>query len=57
MVADSIEDVDQFGDVSLATKITISKIISKSRKLCNQTVQLFLGSTEEQVHLFDCTRR
>nr|KAJ3413283.1 hypothetical protein HK105_002111 [Polyrhizophydium stewartii] len=55
LIADRIEDVEQFGDIPYASKRKISKIISRQRQLNNRTVQLFLGADEEMVELFDCT--
>ncbi|KAJ3088228.1 hypothetical protein HK102_009238 [Quaeritorhiza haematococci] len=55
VVADCIEDVEEFGDIPDEMRTQISKIISRHRQLNNQTVKLFLGPTELVVELFDCT--
>ncbi|KAI8895398.1 hypothetical protein BC833DRAFT_660145, partial [Globomyces pollinis-pini] len=54
-LADYIDDVEQLGSVHIDTKIHISRIISKERKLNNTNLMVFLGPYEEELHLFDCT--
>ena len=43
-----------FLDIPVDTKIQISKIISRHRKLNPETLGLFLGPDETVVELFDC---
>ncbi len=47
--------MEEFGDISESTRRNISRIISKDRKLNNDTLQLFLDPQEERLELFDCT--
>eukprot|EP00842_Homolaphlyctis_polyrhiza_P006745 jgi/Hompol1/7071/HPOL_005175-RA len=56
LIADNIEDVEQFGEIPYSSKRRISKIISRQRRLDNRTAQLFVGADEDTVELFDCTR-
>lgn len=56
LVADHIDSVAEFGDISTETKIRIAEILSKERKLSNANLPLFLGLNEEQVRLFDCSK-
>ncbi|KAI8818591.1 uncharacterized protein EV422DRAFT_173028 [Fimicolochytrium jonesii] len=55
LIADCIDSVEGFGDISEATKLQISKIIGRHRQLKPENVRLFTGPTEQRVHLFECT--
>ncbi|KAI9208454.1 uncharacterized protein BJ171DRAFT_595611 [Polychytrium aggregatum] len=55
ILVDYIEDIEQLGDISYESKQTISRIISRSRVLNNQTLGLFIGPDESSLDLYDCT--
>ncbi|KAJ3123359.1 hypothetical protein HK098_002001 [Nowakowskiella sp. JEL0407] len=56
MVADYIDCLEEFGDISEKTKVKISKILSRRRLLDGNNMKLFLGPQERRVELFDCTK-
>lgn len=57
-IAENIANINELGVMYLTsdTKTRISRIISKLRQLTNETVGLFVGSYEDELNLFDCTR-
>ncbi|KAJ3166568.1 hypothetical protein HDU87_002073 [Geranomyces variabilis] len=55
LIADLIDSVEEFGDVSETTKLKISKIIGRQRQLNPVNMLLFVGPTEERVTLFECS--
>ncbi|KAI8589578.1 hypothetical protein BDZ88DRAFT_417319 [Geranomyces variabilis] len=55
LIADFIDSVEEFGDVSETTKLKISKIIGRQRQLNPVNMLLFVGPTEERVTLFECS--
>ncbi|KAJ3006338.1 hypothetical protein HKX48_000171 [Thoreauomyces humboldtii] len=55
LLADHIDSIEEFGDISEATKLHLAKIIGRQRQLTSSNVNLFIGSHEERVHLFECT--
>ncbi|KAI9005722.1 hypothetical protein DFJ74DRAFT_399134 [Hyaloraphidium curvatum] len=56
LIADNIDMVVGFGDISSESKVRLAEILSKERKLSDDNLPLFLDSNEEQVRLFDCTK-
>ncbi|KAF9932166.1 hypothetical protein BGZ65_004586 [Modicella reniformis] len=54
-IANCIEDVEAFGDISDISMDKICKIISRNRSLNTETVQLFLDSRHTDLSLYDCT--
>ncbi|KAG0283228.1 hypothetical protein BGZ96_012400 [Linnemannia gamsii] len=54
-IANSIEDVEAFGDISDISLDKICKIISRNRSLNAETLQLFLDARHSELILYDCT--
>jgi DNA repair protein RAD7 len=54
-VAEYIDYVEEFGDISENSKQLISKIISRQRQINNNSIKLFLGPAEKTLMLYDCT--
>ncbi|KAG0052470.1 hypothetical protein BGZ90_006484 [Linnemannia elongata] len=54
-IANSIEDVEAFGDISDLSLDKICKIICRNRSLNADTLQLFLDSRHSELILYDCT--
>ncbi|KAG0380898.1 hypothetical protein BGX24_003372 [Mortierella sp. AD032] len=54
-IANSIEDVEAFGDISAISLDKICKIICRNRSLNADTLQLFLDSRHSELILYDCT--
>ncbi|KAF9084411.1 hypothetical protein BGX23_010563 [Mortierella sp. AD031] len=54
-IANCIEDVEAFGDISDISLDKICKIISRNRSLTADTLQLFLDSRHTDLVLYDCT--
>ncbi|KAF9906295.1 hypothetical protein EC991_000783 [Linnemannia zychae] len=54
-IANSIEDVEAFGDISDISLDKICKIICRNRSLNADTLQLFLDSRHGELVLYDCT--
>ena len=54
-VAEYIEYVEEFGDISENSKQLISKIISRQRQINNSSLKLFLGPAETTLMVYDCT--
>jgi DNA repair protein RAD7 len=55
-VAEFIDHVEEFGDISTDVKRKISMILSRHRQLKNHLIPLFLGPTEESLEMFDCAK-
>ncbi|TPX55790.1 hypothetical protein PhCBS80983_g05023 [Powellomyces hirtus] len=55
LIADYIDSVEEFGDISESTKLQLAKIIGRHRQLNPQNVRLFVGPNEDRVNLFECT--
>ena len=53
-VADSINDVDEFGDLPPALLNRLSQILSKRRVLTPRTLDLFLRADVDSVAIYDC---
>ncbi|KAF9123394.1 hypothetical protein BGW39_008999 [Mortierella sp. 14UC] len=54
-IANSIEDVEAFGDISDISLNKICKIICRNRSLNADTLQLFLDPRHGELVLYDCT--
>ncbi|ORZ22686.1 hypothetical protein BCR41DRAFT_302825 [Lobosporangium transversale] len=54
-IANCIEDVEGFGDISDLSMDKICRIISRNRSLNANTLQLFLDSRHSDLSLYDCT--
>ncbi|KAF9421338.1 hypothetical protein BGZ94_008849 [Podila epigama] len=54
-IANCIEDVEAFGDISDLSMVKICKIISRNRSLNSDTIQLFLDPRHTELSLYDCT--
>ncbi|KAI9318946.1 hypothetical protein BX666DRAFT_1921454 [Dichotomocladium elegans] len=54
MIAKYIDEVEEFGEIGTENLDKIAKIISRNRKLNNQTVRLFLGPMLRELSLYDC---
>jgi DNA repair protein RAD7 len=54
-IANSIEDVEAFGDISDISLDKICKIICRNRSLNAETLQLFLDARHSELILYDCT--
>ncbi|KAF9958878.1 hypothetical protein BGZ72_010772 [Mortierella alpina] len=54
-IANCIEDVEAFGDISDISMDKICKIISRNRSLNTETLQLFLDPRHSDLALHDCT--
>ncbi|KAH8555274.1 hypothetical protein BGW37DRAFT_553505 [Umbelopsis sp. PMI_123] len=55
LIAKYIEDVEALGDIGTINMDKICKIISKNRKLSNDTARLFLNPSETEISMYDCT--
>lgn len=55
VVADYIDDVESFGFISDESFEKLAKIISRNRKLNDQTSKLFMEPFRRKLRLFDCT--
>ncbi|KND04484.1 uncharacterized protein SPPG_00212 [Spizellomyces punctatus DAOM BR117] len=55
LIADYIDQVEEFGDISEATKLQIAKIIGRYRQLNSTNVRLFIGPGEDRLNLSECT--
>ncbi|KAI9093761.1 hypothetical protein DFS34DRAFT_256907 [Phlyctochytrium arcticum] len=55
LIANYIDEVEGFGEISEATKHSIGKIISRHRMLNGENLRLFLGPSERSVRLSECT--
>ncbi|KAG0736090.1 hypothetical protein G6F57_007879 [Rhizopus arrhizus] len=55
IVAEYIDEVEAFGVISDDSFEKLSKIISRNRKLNNQTSRLFMEPYRKTLSLFDCT--
>ncbi|KAI8576689.1 hypothetical protein K450DRAFT_118957 [Umbelopsis ramanniana AG] len=55
LIAKYIEDVEALGDIGTINMDKICKIISKNRKLSNETARLFLNPMETELSMYDCT--
>lgn len=53
-VADSIKDVEEFGDLPPALLNRLSKILSKRRVLTSRTLDLFLRPDVDAIAIYDC---
>ncbi|KAG0236188.1 hypothetical protein BGW41_000549 [Actinomortierella wolfii] len=54
-IAEYIEDVEAFGDISDISMDKICKIICRNRSLSNTTLPLFLDPRHDEVSFYDCT--
>ncbi|KAF9157793.1 hypothetical protein DFQ26_008320 [Actinomortierella ambigua] len=54
-IAEYIEDVEAFGDISDISMDKICKIICRNRSLSNKTLPLFLDPRHLDVSFYDCT--
>ncbi|KAF9148927.1 hypothetical protein BGX20_006186, partial [Mortierella sp. AD010] len=54
-IANCIEDVEAFGDISDISLDKICRIISRNRSLSDETVRLFLDPRHNDMSLYDCT--
>ncbi|KAF9970414.1 hypothetical protein BGZ73_006873 [Actinomortierella ambigua] len=54
-IAEYIEDVEAFGDISDISMDKICKIICRNRSLSNKTLPLFLDPRHIDVSFYDCT--
>ncbi len=55
LIADHIQDVEDFGFISLDVKRRLSQIISRQRSLSDTIIDLFLDPQETELCLYDCT--
>lgn len=55
VIANLIDEVDDFGIISDDSFEKLAKIISRNRKLNDQTSRLFMEPFRKQLRLFDCT--
>ncbi|TIB88200.1 RIO1-domain-containing protein [Wallemia mellicola] len=53
VIIDNIDHVESLNEISINALETIAKIISKNRSLNPRTLQLFLGSHQESLSLYD----
>lgn len=56
-VADSINDVDEFGDLPKPLLLRLSQILSKRRVITRRTLRLFLRPNLDSINIYDCTSR
>lgn len=57
VVANHIDDVEAFGDLSGDSRDKIAKIICRNRKLNNSTARLFYEPTATEITLYDCSSK
>ena len=56
-VADSINDIDEFGDLPPSLLNRLSQILSKRRVLTPRTLDLFLRPDVDTVAIYDCASK
>jgi DNA repair protein RAD7 len=55
-VADSINDVEEFGDLPKPLLLRLSQILSKRRALTSRTLRLFLRPDLDSIDVYDCAK-
>ncbi len=55
VIADNIDQVEEFGDIGPDVRLRISRILSRHRSLNGENLKLFLSPEEQSLRLFDCT--
>ena len=56
-VADSINDVEEFGDLPQPLLLRLSQILSKRRVITQRTLRLFLRPNLDSISIYDCASR
>ncbi|KAK4522018.1 uncharacterized protein ATC70_004557 [Mucor velutinosus] len=55
VIAEYIDEVENFGDIADDSLEKLAKIISRNRKINDMTARLFMQPFRKQLSLFDCT--
>lgn len=55
VISDHIDEIDSLGYMDTLTKIKLSRIVSKRRKLTTHNLGLFIEEDGDELRLFDCT--
>lgn len=55
VIAEYIDEVENFGDIADDSLEKLAKIISRNRKINDMTAKLFMQPFRKQLSLFDCT--
>ena len=55
VISDHLDDIESLGYIDSLTKVKLSRIVSKRRKLTAHNLALFLEEDENELRLFDCT--
>lgn len=54
MVADNINDIDEFGDLPATLLRRLSQILSKKRAITPRTLELFMRGNSQAIDVYDC---